>query len=134
MTDIDEAEVISELVRATGEAAAVAYPDWTYGVSTNVQPSHGVGTWGVAAYRGDEGTDVDLWDHREISRRVRILTDKLFVAQGSEWAGMRCTVARSGRFRIEYSYDIDEAIKWANQAFSGLTSEQVVENLRPQGF
>ena len=59
-------------------------------------------------------------------------SDKLFVAQAHEWAGMKCTVARSGTFRIEYSYDIDEAIKWANQVFSGLAPEETVEILRPQ--
>ncbi|MFD4357269.1 hypothetical protein ACFWPK_32300 [Nocardia sp. NPDC058519] len=132
MTDIDEAELITGLVQATGEAAALVYPDWVYAVSTNVQTSSGVGTWGVIAYRGDEGMDVDLFDHHDISDRVCINSDKLFLAQGQEWAGMKCTVARSGKFRIEYSYDIDEAIKWAAEVFSGLTSDERVEILRPQ--
>lgn len=132
MTDIDESEIITELVRATGEAAMLVYPDWTYAVSTNVQTARGVGTWGVVAYRGNDGQDVDLWDHPDIDRRICKYSDQLYVAQGAEWAGMKCTVARSGTFRIEYSYDIDKAIKWAAQAFSGLTPAELVDILRPQ--
>ncbi|KQY28430.1 MULTISPECIES: hypothetical protein [Nocardia] len=132
MTDIDEAEITTELVLATGEAAAVAYPDWTHAVSTRVQTSRGVSTTIVVAYRGEEGSVVSLFDHRDISHRVRRNSNKLFIAQGEEWAGMKCTVARSGKFRIEYSYDSDEAIRWTNQVFSGLTPEETVEILRPQ--
>ncbi len=132
MTDIDEAEITTELVRATREAAAVAYPDWSHGVSTRVLPSQGVGTTIVIAYRGDDGQDVDLWNHRDIKRRIRKSLTDLVAEQGEECMGMKCTVARSGTFRIEYSYDIDEAIKWANQVFSGLTPTETVEILRPQ--
>ncbi|MFD3703423.1 hypothetical protein ACFWUP_09775 [Nocardia sp. NPDC058658] len=132
MADIDEAEVTTELVIATGEAATLAYPDWTYSVSTRVLPSQGVGTWDVVAYRGEEGKVVSLFGKREISNRVRKFSDKLLTAQGQECMGIKCTVSRSGNFRIEYSYDIDEAIKWANQVFSGLTPEETVEILRPQ--
>ncbi|MGW6725116.1 hypothetical protein ACWF9G_04345 [Nocardia sp. NPDC055029] len=132
MSDIDEAELTTELVQATGEAATLAYPDWTHAVSARVLPSRGVGTWEVVAYRGDEGTVVRLFGHRAIDRRVQTASTKLLAAQGEECMGLKCTVARSGHFRVEYSYDIDEAIKWANQVFSGLTPEELVENLRPQ--
>ncbi|MFD6389850.1 hypothetical protein [Nocardia sp. NPDC060259] len=132
MTDIDEAEVTTELVVATGEAATLGYPDWTYAVSTRVQAVQGVGTWIVVAYRADEGAVVSLFDHVEVDRRVQMSTDKLLTAQGEECMGIKCTVARSGKFRIEYSYDIDEAIKWANQVFSGLEPAELVEILRPQ--
>ncbi|MGM7647480.1 hypothetical protein ACSVDM_21480 [Nocardia sp. JW2] len=131
MTDIDEAEMITELVKATGESAALAYPDWTFAVSTNVQTARGVSTALVVAYRGEEGKVVSFFRHGDLSHRVAKYSDRLFVAQGSEWAGMKCNVARSGNFRIEYSYNGDEAIRWANQVFSGLTPEELVEILRP---
>ncbi|WP_024802997.1 hypothetical protein [Nocardia sp. BMG51109] len=131
MADLDEAEIVSELVRATAEAAALVYPEWTHAASTRVYPSSGVGTWEVVAYQDDEGKQVDLFDHNDIDRRVRGNSEKLFEAQGSEWVGMKCSVARSGRFRIEYSYDIDEAIKWAGDYFGGSTPEELVEVLRP---
>ncbi|MFE6611489.1 hypothetical protein [Amycolatopsis sp. NPDC057786] len=134
MADFDEAEVTTTLVRATGEAAALAYPNWTYGVSARVLPSRGVGTWTVVAYQGGEGKDVDLWDHRDLDRRIQKSSTGLLDAQGVECMGMKCTVARSGEFRIEYSYDIDEAIKWANQVFSGLPPEEIVEILRPRDW
>ncbi|TCK00475.1 hypothetical protein [Nocardia alba] len=132
MSEIDDVEAATELVQATGEAAALAFPDWTYAVSTRVYPSQGVGTWGVVAYRGDEGAVVRLFGHREISRRVQNYSEQLYDAQEQDCAGIKCIVARSGKFRIDYSYDIDEAIKWANQVFSGLTPEETVEVLRPQ--
>ncbi|KAF0847194.1 hypothetical protein [Nocardia caishijiensis] len=132
MTDIDEIEATTELVQATAQAAELAYPDWTYAVSTRVYPSRGVGTWGAVAYRGGEGTVVRLFGHREISRRIQNSSEKLYDAQGEECAGIKCSVARAGNFRIEYSYDIDEAIKWANQVYSGLTPEELVEILRPR--
>jgi len=131
MSDMDEAEIISELVKATGEAALLEYPAWTHVVTTRVYPSSGVGTWEVVAYEGSEGKQVDFFGHRDISRRVSRTSRKLFEAQGSEWVGFKCSVARSGRFRIEYSYDIDEAIKWAGDFFGGSSPEELVEVLRP---
>ncbi|KAF0849221.1 hypothetical protein [Nocardia caishijiensis] len=133
MTDIDEAEIVTELVQATGESATLAYPDWTHAVSTNVQTARGVSTALVVAYRGEEGKIVSFFRHGDLSHRVAKYSDRLFVAQGSEWAGMKCSVARSGLFRIEYSYDGDEAIKWANQVISGLSPDELVEILRPSG-
>ncbi|WP_157101396.1 hypothetical protein [Nocardia shimofusensis] len=131
MADLDESEIISELVVATGEAAALAYPDWTHAVSTKVYPSRGVSTWEVVAYKGDNGQHVDLFDHDDIDRRICDHADSLFQAQGSDWVGMKCSIARSGQFRIEYSYDTDEAIKWAGDFFGGSTPEELVEILRP---
>ncbi|WP_181699057.1 hypothetical protein [Nocardia sp. GTS18] len=132
MSDFDEVEVTTTLVQATGEAAAVAYPDWTYGVSTRVLPSRGVGTTIVVAYQSSEGKVADLWDHRDLKRLIRKSSTALLDAQGVECMGLKCTVARSGQFRIEYSYDIDEAIKWANEVFSGLPPAELVEVLRPR--
>ncbi|MFC9963039.1 hypothetical protein [Nocardia ignorata] len=131
MTDIDEVEVTTELVQAAADAGALVYPDWDFVVATRVHPSQGVGTWEVAAYRGDDGAIVDLFDHREIDNRVQTNSAELLAAQGPECMGLKCSVARSGQFRIEYSYEIDEAIKWANQVFSGLPPEQLVDILRP---
>ncbi|MFE6610305.1 hypothetical protein [Amycolatopsis sp. NPDC057786] len=128
MADIEAA---TELVQATGQAAGLAYPDWTYAVSARVYPARGVGTWGAVAYRGDEGTVVRLFGHREISRRIQNSSEELHDAQERECAGIKCSVARAGNFRIEYSYDIDEAITWANQVFSGLAPDELVEVLRP---
>ncbi|MGW5312132.1 hypothetical protein [Nocardia thailandica] len=132
MTEIDEAAVTVDLVQATGEAASLAFSDWTYAVSARVVPARGVGTWEVAAFRNDDGVIVDLFDHEEIDQRVQEASTGLLSAQGPECVGIKCTVARTGRFRIEYSFDPEAAIKWANQYFSGLSPAELVENLRPQ--
>lgn len=135
MSDIDEAEIIVELVRATGEAAALEYPEWTHAVSARVYPSSGVGTWEVVAYQNSDGKRVELFDHDEIDERVSSSSRRLFEAQGAEWAGMKCSVARSGKFTIEYSYDIDEAIKWAGDGFEGgSTPGELIAALRPVGL
>jgi len=131
MSDFDEYEIISELVGATGEAATLAYTEWTHAVSTNVRTSRGVGTWGVVAYNDHEGVAVDLFDHDDINRRVRKNSSKLLEAQSPECVALKCTVARSGHFEIDYSYNIDEAIKWAGDFFGGSTPEELVEVLRP---
>ncbi|MGM7647479.1 hypothetical protein ACSVDM_21475 [Nocardia sp. JW2] len=131
--DEERGKVATELVRVMGQAGALQYPDWTHVVSTGVRPSRGVSTWEVIAYRGSEGAVVSLFDHREIDRSLESSLMKLFAAQGETCMGLKCSVARSGQFRIEYSYDIDEAIKWANQVFSGLPPEELVEILRPTG-
>lgn len=132
VTDLDEVEYITELAKAADDAAATVYADWTYAVTTNVLPSQGVGTTITVAYRGDEGKIVSFFRHRDIGSRVFSNSEKLLSAQDEECVGLKFSVARSGEFDIEYSYDIDEAIKWTNQVFSGLDPAELVEILRPR--
>ncbi|MGW4635363.1 hypothetical protein [Nocardia sp. NPDC004415] len=134
MEDIDATELSIELAKATGQAAALEYPDWTYGVSTRVNTAPGVSTWDCFSYQGGEGRMVDLFDHRAIDKALTTTTRQLLEYQGDECMGVKCSVARSGQFRIEYSFDFDEAIRWANPFFSKLTDEEVIENVRPRDF
>ncbi|WP_336088191.1 hypothetical protein [Nocardia sp. SSK8] len=134
MNEIDVAEVSITLAQTTGQAAALGYEDWTYGVSTRVKTAPGVSTWDCFSYRDDDGTIVDVFDHKAIGKAAKTATRQLLEAQGDECTGVKCTVARSGQFRIEYSFDFDESIRWANPFFSKLTDEEVIENVRPRDF
>lgn len=132
MSEIDIAEVSLELATATGQGAAIGYDDWKYGVVVQVKTAPGVSTWDCFSYNADGGKFVSLFKHRTIGRAVNMGTLALLEAQGDECTGVKCTVSRSGQFRIEYSFDFDESIRWANPFYSKLTDEEVIENVRPR--
>lgn len=134
MAELDEATIVSELVIATGEAATVAVPDWDYAVSTRVYPEAGVATWEIVAYDDKGGRRIDLFDHQEIDQKLNRVSRELFEVQAADWRGMKCSVARSGHFRIDYEYDAAAALRWAGAYFGGSPPEKLVRELWPEGL
>lgn len=132
MPDRDESTVIQDLVKSIGQAGSSTLPDWEYVVSNFVWTASNVSSYEAVVYSEASAMEFDSFDNFELGNIIGNLSEELFHVQNSGWRGVKCSVARSGRFRVDYSYDLDEAIKWVGDFFEGGSSpEELIEVLRP---
>lgn len=133
MSTGDPALISLDLARVTAHAGSVTFDDWTHATTSFVWTARGISTCAAVAYNPRGAAVVNLGQHHETVQVPLMRTAKdLFKAQNSEWVGINCSGSRSGEFQVDYSHNLNEAIRWVSDAFDGGSSpSELVEVLRP---